>query len=402
MTGPVTRRDRRSTDTRAARRRLLHPGAWWLWATGLAAAAMHTTNPLLLAGIVAVVSYVVAARRQATPWAKSFGSFFKLALFVIAFRVVLQILLGTRYPGTVIFPLPELSLPAWAGGVTIGGPVTVEMILDAIYSSLRLAVVLVCFGAVNALCSPYRLLRSLPAVLYEAGVVVTVALSFAPQAVLALARVREARRLRGRTIRGVRGLRGMAMPVLETALERSVALAASMDTRGYGRRGDQAPGARRLTGIATGVGLLAVCVGVYLLLDASTPRVLALPVLGAGSAALSVVLFSKGRHTMRTRYRADPWLAAEWLTSATGVGVLACFIIGGYLDAASLTSSLQRLELPAVSVLPLFGIGLALLPAWFTPAPPLLMDPARLDAPSSRRSGSSPSVDASPRAGAAA
>ena len=371
MSDRAATRTRRSSDATA--RRLLHPGAWWLWATGLAASAMHTTNPLLLAAIVAVVSYVVASRRQATPWAKSFGSFFKLALFVIAFRVVLQIVVGNRYPGTTIVDLPLLSLPSWAGRVTVGGAVTVEMLVDAVYTSLRLAVVLVCFGAVNALCSPYRLLRSLPAVLYEAGVVVTVALSFAPQAVVAVGRVREARRLRGRTVRGVRGLRGMAMPVLESALERSVALAASMDARGYGRRGDQSVAARRLTGIATGIGLLAVCVGVYLLLDASTPRVLALPVLGTGSAALSVVLFSKGRHTLRTRYRADPWLGAEWIVSGAGALVLAAFIVGGYLDPAALSPRLQQIELPAVPLLPLAGVALALLPAWLTPAPPSLV-----------------------------
>ena len=28
--------------------RTLHPGAWWLWALGLATAASRTTNPLLL------------------------------------------------------------------------------------------------------------------------------------------------------------------------------------------------------------------------------------------------------------------------------------------------------------------------------------------------------------------
>ena len=54
---------------RAARLpRLLHPGAWWLWAAGLAVAASRTTNPLLLLLIVAVAGYVVAARRSPSPW----------------------------------------------------------------------------------------------------------------------------------------------------------------------------------------------------------------------------------------------------------------------------------------------------------------------------------------------
>ena len=33
----------------------LHPAAWWLWALALAAAASRTTNPLLLALVLATV-----------------------------------------------------------------------------------------------------------------------------------------------------------------------------------------------------------------------------------------------------------------------------------------------------------------------------------------------------------
>ena len=41
--------------------RALHPGAWWLWALGMAAAASRTTNPLLLGLLLAVVACVVVA-----------------------------------------------------------------------------------------------------------------------------------------------------------------------------------------------------------------------------------------------------------------------------------------------------------------------------------------------------
>ena len=54
---------RRELDMTTARLpRPLHPGAWWLWALGLATAASRTTNPLLLGLILAVVAYVVACR----------------------------------------------------------------------------------------------------------------------------------------------------------------------------------------------------------------------------------------------------------------------------------------------------------------------------------------------------
>ena len=53
--------------------RALHPGAWWLWALGLAAAASRTTNPVPLLLLMAVTWFVVTARRGDTPWAASYG-----------------------------------------------------------------------------------------------------------------------------------------------------------------------------------------------------------------------------------------------------------------------------------------------------------------------------------------
>ncbi|MCC6183209.1 MAG: energy-coupling factor transporter transmembrane protein EcfT, partial [Microthrixaceae bacterium] len=41
----------------------MHPGAWWIWALGLATAASRTTNPLVLGLLIAVVALVVSARR---------------------------------------------------------------------------------------------------------------------------------------------------------------------------------------------------------------------------------------------------------------------------------------------------------------------------------------------------
>ena len=216
--------------------RTLHPAAWWLWAATMGVAAVRTTNPMLLAFIAVVVVFVVAARRSAAPWSRSLAVFFRLGLIVIVIRVVVQVVFGYRLPGHVLFTLPHVPLPGWAAGVSIGGPVTLESVLQAAVDGLRLAVILLCFGAANSLASPYRLLRCLPTVLYEAGVAVTVALTFAPELVITIGSIRDARRLRGRPTRGIAGLRGLAIPVLEGALDRSLQLAASMDARGYGRR----------------------------------------------------------------------------------------------------------------------------------------------------------------------
>ena len=357
---------------RPAARRAVHPGAWWLWAGGLAAVAMRTTNVVLLALLLAVVAYVVAARRSSAPWSRSFSSFLKLGLVVVALRMLLTVLFGARLPGTVVFTIPTVELPAWMAGVHLGGEVTVPMLVQAFAAGFRLAVLLAVFGALNSLCSPYRMLRSLPAVLYEAGVAVTVALAFAPQAVTSLGRLRDTRRLRGRPTRGLHAVRGLALPVLEGALDRSVALAASMDARGYGRRGDASARSRAVAAVATAVGLLAVCVGLYAVLDAGAPRSLGLPVLGVGSALLAAALFAGGRRSTRTRYRPDPWAWPEWAIAASGVVALAGSLVAGATDPASLQPSLVPLTWPGLAWPAVVGILAGLVPAVVAPLPPLV------------------------------
>ena len=120
----------------------------------------------------------------------------------------------------------------------LGGPVSLEAAARAAVDGLRLGTLLCCIGAANALANPKRALRVLPGALYELGVAVVVALSVAPQLVESVQRVRRARRLRaGRGERAARRCARSLMPVLEDALDRSLRLAAAMDSRGYGRTG---------------------------------------------------------------------------------------------------------------------------------------------------------------------
>jgi energy-coupling factor transport system permease protein len=354
---------------RTTTRRGLHPLAWWAWAVAMCAAAIRTTNPLLLGLILAVVAFVVAWRRTDAPWARSFTVFLKLGALVIVIRLVLEVLFGRRLPGHELFSLPSVDLPDWAAGVSVGGVVTVELVLGALTQGLRLAVLLAFFGAANALASPSRLLRSMPSVLYEAGVVVTVALSFGPQLVLAVGRTREGRRLRGRPTGGVAGVRGIALPVLEGALDRSIALAASMDGRGYGRKADLPVGARRVATTASALGLLALCLGAYSMLGGGGPAALGLPAVGLGASALAVGLVARGRRTERTSYRPDPWGWQEWLVLASGSAAVAGVLLAGRHDPESLVQPLYPLAWPELPVAAVLGIVVGALPAVVAPRP---------------------------------
>jgi energy-coupling factor transport system permease protein len=333
----------------------------------MAAAASRTTNPILLLLIAAVVAFVVSARRTSAAWSRSIVVFLRLGLVVIVLRVLLVIVFGNRLPGHVLFTLPQVPLPSWAAGVSIGGPVTSEALLGAFVQGLRLAVVLVCFGAANSLASPYRLLRCLPAVLYEAGVAITVSLAFAPELVVAIGDIRDARRLRGRPVRGLSGLRGMAVPVLESAFDRSLQLASSMDARGYGRRVAVSRGTRRWASGGTALGLLLLLGGIYGVLAAGSLPGGGIPFVAIGAILIGVGLATGGRRTNRTRYRPDPWWTAEWLVSASGVVVVGCMVATALSGAPGLLFSVYPLEAPTLPLLAAVGILVGLAPAWVAP-----------------------------------
>lgn len=347
--------------------RMLHPGAWWLWALGLAAAASRTQNPVPLLLILVVTGFVVAARKSDAPWAKSYGAFLKLALLVIAIRIVFQAVLSSGSQGpTVLFTLPELPVPG-STGIKLGGEVSLEAVLRAFYEGLQLATILVCVGAANALGSARRLLRSVPGALYEVGVAVVIALTFAPQLVTDAARVRAAHRLRGQS-GGLRALKRLAMPVLEGALDRSVELAAAMDSRGYGRTKEAGPAARRLTGLLVLGGLVGLCVGVYGLLSGTSADWMGLPMLLGGTVLAAAGIHLGGRRTGRTSYRPDPWALPEWLVAGSGLVAAVTMFVTVETDPASLVLA-SITAVPPVPVLAVLGILVAMLPAIL--APPL-------------------------------
>ncbi|RLV08518.1 cobalt ABC transporter permease [Streptomyces griseocarneus] len=362
-------RERDQRRPRATRAETLHAGAWWLWALGLATAASRTTNPLLLGLLVSVAGYVVAARRTDAPWARSYGAFLKLGLAVIGIRLVFAFALGSPIPGThTLVTLPEVPLPDWAQGVRIGGRVHAEGLVFALYDGLKLAALLVCVGAANALANPARLLKSLPGALYEAGVAVVVAMTFAPNLVSDVQRLRAARRLRGRADRGPKALLQVGLPVLEGALERSVALAAAMDARGYGRTARVPRAVRHTTSVLTLGGLVGVCAGTYgLLADAGAGY--GTPVLVAGLAAALAGLWLGGRRSARTRYRPDRWGVRAWLVSASGAAVAALMVWANGYAPAALHPPAVPLTAPELPLWPAASILLGLLPAFVAPAP---------------------------------
>jgi energy-coupling factor transport system permease protein len=367
---PVT--DRLLGDARRLPRGL-HPVAWWLWAIAMATAAARTNNPLLLLLILAVCGFVVSARRTDAPWARAFRFYLMVGCSVIAIRVAFRSLLGggVATGGPILFTLPTVPVPSWAAGVHVGGPVSAQGALAALYDGMRLATLLCCIGAANALANPKRALRVLPGALYELGVAVVVSITVAPQLVESAGRVRRARRLRGEGGTRLAVLRSLAMPVLHDALERSLALAAAMDARGYGRRAGTSAATRRATAALLIGGLAGLCVGVYGLMDATTPVVLRIPALLTGAAACCFGLALGSRRVQHSSYRPDCWRLAEWLVVGLGLVPATVFTVLASTDASALAAPLDPLGWPSLPAVPAAAVLVAGLAACAAP-PPLL------------------------------
>ncbi|MCW2846673.1 MAG: cobalt transport protein [Marmoricola sp.] len=352
----------------------LHPGAWWLWAMGLAAAATATTNPLLLLVIVGIAAVTVSLRRSDHPWSRSFRLYLAFGLVIVVIRVVFRVLLGGGYGEVVLVHLPTVPLPDWVAGIRLLGPVTLECLLAGLYDGMRLATIVICVGAANSLANPKRLLKSMPPALYEIGTAIVVAVALLPQLADSLRRVRAARQLRGVPGGRLGRLRGVVVPVMEDALERSMSLAAGMDARGYGRAGNLTAGRRRSTGTLMLAGLVGICVGTYALLDQTAPRWLVLPGLVGGAALAAGGFWSAGRRVQRSRYRPDHWRPAEVGVALSGAAV-AVGVLGFLRGDALLQPALDAW--PTVTGEALVIVLLGTVAAFVSPPPVLAEVPAR-------------------------
>ncbi len=361
ITAPIT------TGARLAGR-ALHPWAWWGWAIGAGVAVSMSTNPLLLILLIAAVVFVVLRRRTDAPWARSLVMYFVLAGFVVAVRLIAQIVIGGFREGTVLFSLPDIALPAWAAGIRLGGPVTLEGLVYTLVDAGRLAALLICIGAANALANPKRALRNVPAAFHQVATALVISISVAPQLIESVFRVRKARRLRGGIGRGLRGVVSVIVPVMEDAIDRSIALAAGMESRGYGRTRT----GRRLDWPLAALlvtSMLLVTFSAFALLGISQARGWAAPLLLIGLAGGAFGLHRAGEDLAVTRYRPDPWGGPEFAVLGTGLAAATLVIWLSRTDSAMAFAS-YPLVWPELTWPMLVAVALVGLPGLIAPRAP--------------------------------
>ncbi len=308
-----------------AHTRAVHPMAWWGWAFGVAIATTRSPGLISTGLLIVALVLVVLACRGESPFARAFPAYLVLASTVVAVRVLFHILVGIKGGGVVVLPLPRVPLPKWAGGIELLGPVSSSGLMSALSAGLALAALLLCFGAAIALTDPQRTLRSLPASLHLLGTATVIAMTLAPQLVQSWHRVKKAQNLRGQRLRRAHSVSATTSPVLQDALERSVKIAASMDSRGYARSRSGGSGAVLALMVTA---LLGAALGTYALMDGTTPRWLALPLLAGGAVAAIFGSVLASRRIHATRFRPDRWGPRETLIIASGVAAAVLTFVG--------------------------------------------------------------------------
>jgi energy-coupling factor transport system permease protein len=210
----------------------MHPAAWIAWVLMVMVVALATTNPFYL-GIVllSVILVAVMAPRTGTGVA-SFRALLIFGVVMLTISVLIATINGS-YGDHILFTIPGPEIPNWLGGLRLGGPVSAEGLVAALIRGVAILSVLLAFGVFNGAVSPHRILRSTPAALFQASLVVTVGLTLLPSSIEDLRRVREMRSLRGAP-GGIRGLPSLIVPAVVGGLERSMQLAEAMEARGYG------------------------------------------------------------------------------------------------------------------------------------------------------------------------
>jgi len=363
----------------------LHSVTWLVWAIAVTVSLQLARNPLLVAIALAVVWLVVERHRRPGSLSRAFPVVLGMA---VAFGVLRVLLIGLTTPldagsGGDLVTLPQATLPTALGGFSVGGAISQSVVLQTAIDSLVIVGIIATFGAFNAVASHHELLGAAPRAFHEPGLVLTVAMAFVPSTLDAATAAREADRARtgGVRVRRGRTLR-LALPVLETGLERAVRLAESMDSRGYGRVRPQ-PLDRLAAGLS-GVAVLGLGSSVVALVGQSGGVAAVLAAVAVVALVAAVVLSGRSaptRYRPRRLTRRDALVVAGVL--AVPVVLAACAVADVHdlaWDPAVLP--LRWPDLPIVPAIALVGLALpaAIRPVSSAPVPHVAESPAVVEA----------------------
>jgi energy-coupling factor transport system permease protein len=326
---------------------MLDARAWLAWTLTTLVAASSTRNPLYTV-LLLLISMVVGVACAPAEHRPGFSSPMRFAVVAIPLAVLFNGL--TAHLGDTVL----LRLPDWLP--LLGGPVTLEALVFGAMNGLTLTTIFSGFAVFNQATPVRDLVRLTPRAFHEAGVVLSIALTFIPQTTRSLNRIREAQAVRGHRVRGPRDWLPIFVPLLVSGLERSMELAEAMVARGYGAISDR-PQPLRTQGPLV-LGLFALLGGWLAWMFVPSWRGVALGGMISGGGLIVGVLWLAGRAAPRTAYRRPRWTIRDTLV-ALGCGLTLAVVLLPLplMERGTLYyAPYPRLTLPAFD--PLVGFGL--------------------------------------------
>jgi energy-coupling factor transport system permease protein len=314
---------------------VLDARVWLLWAVTVLVSASATRNPayvVLLLLVATVVGVTCADGRER----RGLLSPLRFAALVVPLAALFNAL--TAHLGdSVLFRLPEW-LPL------AGGPITLEALVFGATNGFTLAAIFGGFAVFNQVTPVRDLVQLVPRAFHEAGVVLSIALTFVPQTTRGLTRIREAQALRGHRVRGLRDWLPVVVPLLVSSLEHSMGLAEAMVARGYGAASARSHRVRPRALLV--VGLLALLGGWLGWLFLPSRGVLALAVAAGGGGLIVAAVWLDSRFVRRTRYHDRRWTAGDTGVALGCLLALAVVLVPLADRAALAYTPYPRLTLP--------------------------------------------------------
>ena len=292
-----------------------HTITWVLWMCAAAFLALANQQPLQSILLILAVGTVFHTASRQQPLGRDWGAFLRVGVWVWLMTLAFN-LLFVHAGQVVLFTLPS----SWP---LIGGAITLEALLYGLANGATLFAVLLVFATFNLVINHHRLLRWVPAGLFQTGLIISIALTFVPQMVSSLGAIREAQRVRGHKVRGIRSLVPLFVPLVTTGLERSLALAESMEARGFGGTvGEYSTLARRTLHLTTLLGLLAVLSGLAWRVLRPGEQWQGLVLLSLGLMSILAALHFQSGHSRRSHYRRGLWRHRDTLVTLASVASL--------------------------------------------------------------------------------
>lgn len=287
---------------------MLNALTWWLTALAMLLSASITSNVFIQLGIVGF-SLITAGLSRGL---RAIKLYLWLMLVIFATRILFAFLFNFDADSTDIayeFPSFLVNLGP-LGKFTLLGNLSNAALQAALSQGLKLVAIIASIALANSMANPRKLLKLTPAAFYDFAAALSVAFNLIPQLALSIERVSKAQRLRNQKRRNFGSI---IVPVLEDALNSSMNLAASMDSRGFGRKPKTTRTITVLLRCLNAFALLAIAAASYLLLGAGDSRLAAWLLIAFAVVAVAVNLIVSAKLSVRTQVSKLKFKIADYL-----------------------------------------------------------------------------------------